>query len=175
MKRTYIIAGIIIFVLAGLFVGRFLAGDEDTWLGTPTATPTPIPMRTVRLYYYDATHDQDTTGNIMCSRQGLVSVSRQIPSTLTPIQDAIRLLLKGQLTAQEKAQGITTEYPLTGLGLVAASLKDGVLTLTFADPQNKTGGGSCRVSILWAQIEATAKQFTEVKNVRFVPEELFQP
>lgn len=40
---------------------------------------------------------------------------------------------------------------------------------------NKTNGGSCRAGILWFQIEATAKQFSEVKQVRFLPEELFQP
>ena len=56
-----------------------------------------------------------------------------------------------------------------------ASLKDEVLTLEFNDPNGKTVGGSCRVGILWFQIEATAKQFPEVKEVRFLPEELFQP
>lgn len=197
MKRTYIIGGIILVVLAGLLVGRFLAGDEDAWIcqdgqwiahgapsapkpttpcGEATATPTPTPMRTVKLYYYNAASDKDSSGNIMCSSQGLVSVSRQIPRTITPIQDTIRLLLKGELTAQEQAWGITTEYPLPGFSLIAASLDDeGALTLTFEDSQNRTGGGSCRVGILWAQIEATAKQFSEVTSVRFMPEELFQP
>ena len=31
------------------------------------------------------------------------------------------------------------------------------------------------VAILWFQIEATAKQFSNVTSVRFMPEELFQP
>jgi hypothetical protein len=84
-------------------------------------------------------------------------------------------LLKGDISEQEKAKGLMTEYPLPGVILTAASLKNGQLTLTFVDPQNKTVGGSCRVSILWAQIEATALQFPEVKSVRFQPPELFQP
>jgi len=92
-----------------------------------------------------------------------------------PIQDAIRLLLAGELTEEEQAQGIDTEYPLAGLLLKGASLKDGVLTLEFDDSQNRTVGGSCRVGILWFQIEATAKQFPEVQQVRFLPEEIFQP
>ena len=133
--------------------------------------------KTVKLYYYNPEKDKDESGNIQCSRDGLVAVEREIPITKTPIQDAIKLLLKGQenLTEMEKALGITTEYPLEDFSLKGASLKDGILTLEFEDPNYKTGGGSCRVGILWFQIEATAKQFPEVQQVKFLPEELFQP
>lgn len=133
------------------------------------------PQRVIKLYYYNSSLDTDETGNIMCSKNGLVKVRRNIPVTMTPIQDAVKLLLKGDLTQEEKASGITSLYPLPGLELKSASLKDGALTLTFDDPQSETGGGSCRVGILWLQIEATAKQFPEVKSVNFMPEELFQP
>lgn len=132
-------------------------------------------LKTVKLYYYNSDLDKDGTGNVLCSRNGLVAVEREIPITNTPIQDTIKLLISGNLTSVEKTKGIDTEYPLQGLSLTAASLNGGVLTLTFADPYNKTGGGSCRVGILWFQIEATAKQFTGVSSVRFMPEELFQP
>jgi len=135
------------------------------------------PSKTVKLYYYNPEKDKDESGNIQCSRNGLVAVEREIPVTKTPIQDTIKLLLKGQenLTEAEKALGITTEYPLEDFSLKSASLKDGILTLEFEDPNYKTGGGSCRVGILWFQIEATAKQFPEVQQVKFLPEELFQP
>ncbi|MFH0739657.1 MAG: Gmad2 immunoglobulin-like domain-containing protein [bacterium] len=136
-------------------------------LQNPSAS---LEQRDIKLYYYNPNLD-----NIACSEKGLVGVERQIPLTQTPIQDAIKLLLKGELTSQEKAQGITTEYPLPGFVLQGASLNNKVLTLDFNDPNNKTGGGSCRVSILWNQIEATAKQFPEVSEVKFIPEELFQP
>jgi hypothetical protein len=131
--------------------------------------------RTINLYYYNPDLDKDGTGNTLCSRNGLVAVNREIPLTNTPIQDSINLLISGNITSAEKAQGITTEYPLEGLKLTAASLNNGVLTLAFDDPNFKTGGGSCRVGILWFQIEATAKQFSGVESVRFQPEELFQP
>ncbi len=129
----------------------------------------------IKLYYYNPELDKDESGNTKCSRDGLVAVKRWVAVTKTPIQDAIKLLLLGQLTEQEKNQGITTEFPLEGLLLKGVSLKDGVLTLEFDDSKNKTVGGACRVGILWFQIEATAKQFPEVKQVRFWPEELFQP
>ncbi len=130
---------------------------------------------TVQLYYYNPTLDQDADGNILCSKAGLQAVEREILLTDNYIEDTILLLLKGELTAEEKTAGITTEYPLEGLNLENSTLENGLLTLEFSDPNNKTGGGSCRVGILWLQIEETAKQFSEVENVQFKPEELFQP
>lgn len=133
------------------------------------------PTRTVKLYYYDATRDRDASGNVQCSRNGLVAVERTIPITQTPIQNTIRLLLQGPLTQNERAQGITTEYPLPGVTLSGASLQNGTLTLTLSDPNNRTSGGACRAGVLWYQIEATALQFPEVRSVRFLPEDIFQP
>ncbi len=134
-----------------------------------------VPTQTVRLYYYNPNNDRDEEGNIMCSKAGLVGVERQIPVTATPIQDTIRLLLLGGLSPSELGEGLTTGFPLPGVELVGASLKSGVLTLEFKDPQYKTSGGACRVSTLWAQIETTATQFAGVNSVRFIPQELFQP
>jgi spore germination protein GerM len=131
--------------------------------------------REILLYYYNYQNDKDASGNIQCGRNGLAAVNREISFTPTPIQDAIRLLLKGQILESERLAGISTEFPLAGVELLGADLENGVLTLEFADPQNKTGGGACRAGILWFQIEATAKQFEGVREVRFIPETLFQP
>lgn len=150
--------------------------EHDEEFRIPVVLEKTQAKQTVSLYYYNPELDKDGSGNIMCSRQGLVQIQRKIPLTQTPIQDTIRLLLRGELTNEERAQGISTEYPLEGLSLAGVpSFKDGVLTLQFNDPNNKTGGGACRVGILWFQIEATAKQFAGVQQVRFLPEELFQP
>lgn len=131
--------------------------------------------RTIKLYYYNPELDKDDSGNVLCSKNGLVAVERKISKTQTPIQDTIKLLLLGDISEEERNQGISTEYPLEGFSLKEASLNNGVLTLKFEDKNNKTIGGACRVGILWFQIEATAKQFPEVKEVKFLPEELFQP
>jgi putative hemolysin len=132
----------------------------------------------VLLYYYNPEKDKDENENIKCSKDGLVAIARQIPISQTPIKDTIELLLKGKdiLTVEELNQGITTEFPLDGFELKSINLKnDGTLILEFNDPLNKTVGGACRVNILWSQIEATAKQFPQVKKVIFLPETLFQP
>ncbi|MEK7555206.1 MAG: GerMN domain-containing protein [Patescibacteria group bacterium] len=192
MNKALIIF-IIFIVLAGVWIGlRFIiGGSEDTWIcvdnewvkhGVPSA-PMPIELcgeksqaeKSVKLYYYNSDLDKDEFGNTACSRNGLVSIERKIPLTKTPIQDTIKLLLSGDITNKERSMGINTEYPLEGFSLKGALLKDEILTLEFDDLNNKTSGGSCRAGILWFQIEATAKQFSEVKQVRFLPEELFQP
>lgn len=143
--------------------------DLDSILTTTTA------QRTVKLYYYNSSRDQDEQGNIQCSRQGLVAVERKIPISQSPIKDTLELFLSSPITEADKAAGLTSEFPLAGLSLESLLLKDGVLTIRLSDPNNKTGGGSCRVAILWAQLQATALQFPEVKSVKFEPVELFQP
>jgi len=127
----------------------------------------------VKLYYYNPALDMDEDGNILCSKRGLVAVERELPQA--DVEETIRLLIRGELTEEERASGISTEYPLSSFSLVSIAEESGVLTLTFNDPELKTSGGSCRVGILWFQIEETAKQFSGVSEVRFLPEELFQP
>ena len=129
----------------------------------------------IQLYYYNQKKDEEISKNILCSSDAILPVEREIPVSQTPIQDAINLLLKGIVTQAEKDAGFTPMFPLERVSLINANLENGTLTLKFDDTLDKTGGGSCRVSLLWNQIVKTAKQFKEVQTVRFIPEELFQP
>ncbi len=138
---------------------------------TQVATDT----RAVQLYFYNPEKDKDAQGNILCSAKGLVAIERAIPRTTTPLADTIKLLLKGEVTSAERAQGITTEFPVSGFSFVSAAIRNNIATVTFDDSQNRTTGGACRVAVLWAQIEATAKQFPSVTSVQYAPDELFQP
>ncbi len=134
-----------------------------------------VRMRTINLYYYDPSRDQDETGNIICSENGLVAVKREIPVSLTPVQDTISLLLQGEISTEESARGVTTEFPLEGFKLEGVATRDEVLILGFSDPYNATSGGSCRAGIIWLQIRETAMQFDGINEVTFQPEYLFQP
>jgi spore germination protein GerM len=172
MSRKILIFLIILFlaVLGGIFYFQWKNFQKESKIISGT--------RKVLLYYYNPEKDKDEAGNIKCSRDGLVAIERLIPVSQTPIKDTIELLLRGKenLTQKELAQGITTEFPLDGFRLKSVNLKsDGTLILEFEDPLNKTSGGACRVGILWFQIEATAKQFPQVKKVQFLSETLFQP
>lgn len=128
----------------------------------------------IKLYYYNPNLDQGP-GGAQCSSRGIVPVERVIPRTTTPIQDSVKLLLRGEITDGERAQGIVSDFPLAGVTLQSASLSNGTLTLVFNDPESKTSGGACRAGILWKEIEAVAKQFPGVSTVRFLPADLFQP
>lgn len=171
MKKNITI--LILFIIVVLGIIYF-----STKSSNPSAPLDPLPTpstQTVSLYYYSESLDQDETGNIMCSEKGMVAVERMIPDSKTTIDDTIRLLIKGELTSNETNQGISTEYPLPGFEFVQSDLENGILTLTFNDPQFKTSGGACRVQILQHQIERTAKQFNEVSEVIIKPSDIFQP
>lgn len=160
------------FLSLALLVGILFMGIFTYKLFTKESLPeVTLP---IKLYFYNPALDQGP-GGVQCSERGLVAVERLIPRTNTPIQDVVKLQLRGEISAEEKAQGLVSEFPLPGLSLKEASLTSGNLTLTFEDLQNKTSGGSCRVNILWKQIEASVLQFKEIKSVRFMPEEIFQP
>lgn len=168
MPKAIALIGAILIGL-GLFV-------LFAWSPTDTTKETPTQEQSVLLYVYSSAKDTDSEGNILCSEQGLVEIERTISTTDdTIIDDTIRLLLSGTLNDADTAQGLSTEFPLDGLTLESSTLTDGALSLTFADPMMKTSGGSCRVGILWKQIEKTAMQFDGVETVLFSPQELFQP
>lgn len=127
------------------------------------------------LYFYNPNIDKDQSGNILCSEKGLTPVTRDINESDYHLASVLNLLISGSITEAEKATGLTTEFPLSGLQLLSATLSGTDLLLTFEDLSHKSSGGSCRISILRAQIEATARQFPEVKAVKFAPDEVFQP
>ena len=127
------------------------------------------------VYHYNPNNDKDANGQIRCSAAGLVALKRFIPRTITPLRETITELLRGTLTAEDRQYGVTSEFPLSGVTLKSAEIQNGNAILTFNDPQNQTSGGACRVTILRAQIEATAKQFAGINRVTILPADLFQP
>lgn len=139
--------------------------ENDESLAVPVIFSTST--RDVSLYFYK--QDQD------CDPASVLAVQRKISFTSTPIQDTLNLLLQGRISAEEKAAGFSTEFPLAGFKLKGADLKDGRLILEFDDPLFQSGGGSCRVTLLRQQIYQTARQFPEVLEIEFKPEYLFQP
>lgn len=129
----------------------------------------------VNLYYYNELLDRLMNGEIACDIEAVIPVQRTIPVSQSPINDVVRLLIRGELTKAERDLGFKTEFPGRELQFLGAKLENGVLYLRFSDPSGFTSGGSCRVSLLKAQIEKTALQFDTVKSVVLEPENIFQP
>jgi hypothetical protein len=160
-------------IVAIVLIGAFFAFNNYIYQEKQPDTPTS--ERTVSLYYYNPELDT-VDGNIMCSDAGLVAVERTLAESESIISDTLSLLLQGNLTDVEIADGTTTEFPLSGLTLENVSLDPtGQLSIALNDPENTTVGGSCRVSVLYAQIQATALQFDDVNTIEITPAELFQP
>ena len=130
----------------------------------------------INLYYYNQAIDQQKTpGTPSCDQASVLTIIREIPKSDNPIDEAIKLLIKGEVTDEENKAGFTTEFPHPGLKYLSSKLSGGTLTLTFDDPDNFLSGGACRVGLLRAQLEKTAMQFPGVNRVIFSPESLLQP
>jgi len=188
-KDIFAVALIVLVLAAGYFVYSSYfkttqINSKDSTITNPKAPdsadlidlnrPDSKSNRIIRLYYPNS-KEAEKVGDV-CSRDSILPVTRNIPISKTPITDAIRLLIKGQITESEKAQGFKTEFPHEGFELSDINLKpDGTLFLQFTEVPGFTGGGSCRIVILTSQIVKTAMQFSEVKAVKFLPEEIFQP
>lgn len=93
----------------------------------------------------------------------VVSVSREIPKTVTTGRAALEELLKGPTTA-EKNSGYTTAIN-PGVKINSLTIQDGVARADFSKELNTNVAGSCRVNAIRAQITETLKQFSSVNNV----------
>jgi hypothetical protein len=163
---------LIVMIALALALGRERPEPPAALLPLQDGSARMIP---VTLYAYDPRLDLDPSGNVLCSAQGLVPITREIPEGDTQLRYALEELLAGNLTQDEKARGLTSEFPLPGVSLDDVSVDGGTANILVNDRENKTSGGSCRVSIMRAQIETTAKGFGGVEEVRILPDEAFQP
>ena len=177
MRKDWIyILGILILIVVALVGWQYFSKTNEVVPPTDNIPQTEVRTREISLFYYNETKDKQIgNGRAACSAESVLPVQRTIPLTTTPIQDSIRELIKGNITPAESAQGFKTEFPHEKFRLLGANLRNGVLTLEFTEVPGFTSGGSCRITLLANQIIKTAKQFAEVKEVKFKPEELFQP
>jgi hypothetical protein len=129
----------------------------------------------ISLYYYNELLDRAINGDAACDINAVIPIERSLPYSQSPINDVVRLLIRGELTKAERDLGFKTEFPGRELQFLGARLENGVLYLKFSDPSGFTSGGTCRIGLLKAQIEKTVMQFDTVKSVVYEPETLFQP
>lgn len=133
-------------------------------------------MRNVSIFLYDENKDTDTNGVKQCSEKSLVSVARDIPISKTPLQDTLSLLLTGSVRNEERASGLRSFFPLTGLYVKTVTLTElGEILITFDDPYHKSSGDACRANLLRKQLELTLKQFPEISSVIIKPDTIFRP
>lgn len=126
---------------------------------SPSAPPEKPAPRIRRLYLVRVEEDGTVTR---------VSVERSLPSSDTPLADAIASLLKGP-TVTEKQKGYTSLIP-PGTRLYSALVKDGIAYLNFSEeflfnPYGTEGYLGQLKQIVW-----TATEFPTVKQVQILIE-----
>ena len=96
-KISFYVSLLLVFIL-GLFLyseynfkKTYLVKSRYT-TDLPVASQEEKATTSIKLYYYNQKKDTDTTGNVLCSEQGLESVTRVIPATQTPLKDTLELL-----------------------------------------------------------------------------------
>ena len=161
---------IIFFLLIAAAAGGLYRIAPESFFGR---TP---QMKSVDLYYYNKEKDTGAEGQLRCSPESVLPVERKIPGK-KPVRETLELLLKGELSAEERAAGFQTEFPHPDFRLKSVDFdKDsGRLSVYFTQVPGFTSGGSCRTGLLYAQIQKTAGQFAGVSRVLIRPETLFQP
>lgn len=128
--------------------------------GTSPAVSPEKPAPKIRRIYLVRVEEDGTVAR--------VSVERSLPSSDTPLADAIASLLKGP-TATEKQKGYTSLIP-PGTRLYSALVKDGIAYLNFSEeflfsPYGTEGYLGQLKQIVW-----TATEFPTVKQVQILIE-----
>lgn len=93
--------------------------------------------------------------------KAVTAKTRIVPTTTAVAKAAIEELLKGPTSQESTSEGLTTNIP-AGVVLNKIEIKEGTAYVDFSDNMS---GGSCRVSAISSQINATLKQFSTIKKV----------
>lgn len=94
----------------------------------------------------------------------VVAVERLVSSKTAVYRAVLEELLKGP-DVGEKRDGLSTAIPAGVAVRSVAADAEGIVTADFSEQLDKGVAGSCRVTAIRAQIEATLKQFPEVRDV----------
>lgn len=90
-------------------------------------------------------------------------VQRTVPATQAVARAALEELLEGP-SAEESAAGYITSIP-QGVTIQSLAIENGTALVDFSSELETGIGGSCRVTHIRRQIEATLMQFPTVTNV----------
>lgn len=151
----------------------------------PTTTVAPSTSSEtikIKLYYKNVKNDPE---HLNCEADTFVY--RTIPKTSKVLTDTLNYMLTNKLTAEEKAFGLenlfefgpddtsyATRFEKFKIKSVSVN-STGMATITLEDPEYFSSGGSCRISELSSMFELTAKQFSTVDDIQFLPLDVMQP
>ncbi len=121
-------------------------------------------LTAVKVFLANEKAERPSTSDLVVEQcETVFPVYRTVPKTDVPAKAAIAELLKGPSSAELQAGYSTTIN--SGVSLRLLSIKDGVATADFSSELMREVGGSCRVSMIVTQINATLRQFETVTSV----------
>ncbi|MFA7654056.1 MAG: GerMN domain-containing protein [Candidatus Magasanikbacteria bacterium] len=148
---------VIIIVVAILIIGLGFFGYKFSGFLTESKVNDSVELIKLKVFFINSQLDP----GVSCVK--VFSVERFVTSTPAVGLAALQQLLVGP-TKSEKAGGFgTTINP--GVTVQKLTIENGIARVDFNDELDRQAGGSCRVSAIRAQIEATLKQFSTVKEV----------
>lgn len=156
MKHTYFFAILVLFLLT-LVILNFGS------------------LKTYQLFFYNESVDKNLNGgSIACDDNAVVPVLRKTRRTIS-IEKILKSLIEEGPLPDEQVEGFASEFPHQGFAVQKIEINNGILNITLNEIPGFTSGGACRVGLLRSQIEKTALQFKEIKEVKILPEEILQP
>jgi spore germination protein GerM len=136
--------------------------------GSATVTATAAPQQTVKIYLV-AVGDAGKVGRKFGCDDSLVPVAQSVQTTKSPLTAAINKLLATPRQLPTNAK-LSNYWFGPDLKLKSVSVRDGLATIRFSG--HVTVAGVCDQPRIKEQIEATARQFPNVKRVKvFVGQE----
>lgn len=148
----------------GKILGERYAEAQGEWMTTEF-----VPFRGTIIFSTSTT----ATGYVIFEKDNPSGLPENAAEFRVPVRFANSLVSKTPI--QDAIKALIAKWNLRNVTLEAASLNNGVLTLTFRDPDFQTSGGSARVLEMRREIEATARQFAGVNSVVIKPDDIFQP
>jgi len=165
MKRNIVISIFVIALVGGIIAMRFLKHTPSIGMSSPIETIGDSAMQVkesdrgiVRAFFGNNIKDPNV---LHCDR--VYPVERVVPKTQAVARTALQELLMG-LTPFEKQEGYFTAIN-DGVKIQKLTIENGTAFVDFDETLEAQVGGSCRVTIIRAQIKETLKQFPTVQNV----------
>lgn len=137
--------------------GPSAPGSNPPTMQSPTATPEPAGITTVRAYFF--------LGSFV-DNAGLVPVLREIPKTQAVGTAAMQALLAGPNENELGARPAMYSVIPEGTRLLGLRIDNGIATVDLSR-EFESGGGSASVLGRLAQVVYTLTQFPTVSGVRF--------
>lgn len=141
---------------------------------TETSQEQDTNETTINLYYFNERVDNNLPENTRLNTSSVQPIQRTIASTdfEEQLEEAIRLLIQGELTENEIEDGFVAGFD--GISLESVEFNEYGIAIINLVQEDTSINGSARVILLRDAIAKTAEQFDEVRSTLIMPEDVLK-